>query len=355
MALRIDRQSQPSFITTPDGYLRGAAIVTRTGVFEYMEPNGTIRKELRHPDDVYAQESLASLVMIPVTLEHPAQLVTSASAHELAVGQTGENIKIDSKHVVVPFTVTHQRGIDAINAGKRQLSLGYECELEESSGEYNGQEYTHRQTNIRYNHLAIVDRARAGAMASINLDGFAVEITEKEKTMAQTLKADSQEEMVAEVLPEATNSELTELMQQNAQLQQEVAQLQAKVEELQASLEEKMAAESSEAVREDHLVKQLIKNRLGLERQALRLDSSIDAENLSDSELMIRAIRTVRENFDADNKSEEYLRAAFDMAVEMGTKDNCLARARKQTTSKSDGVKNVQLDALTEIKNMWRN
>ena len=52
---------------TNEGFLKCDAIVTRTGVFFYKNPDGTIRKELRHPDDVLQEESLQTMKMIPLT------------------------------------------------------------------------------------------------------------------------------------------------------------------------------------------------------------------------------------------------------------------------------------------------
>ena len=43
---------------TPEGYIKARSIVTRCGVFLYKNADGTIRKELRHPDYVMLPESL---------------------------------------------------------------------------------------------------------------------------------------------------------------------------------------------------------------------------------------------------------------------------------------------------------
>jgi hypothetical protein len=43
-------------------------ILTRVGIFEYRRPDGSIRRELRLPEEVFAQESLASYKGKPVIL-----------------------------------------------------------------------------------------------------------------------------------------------------------------------------------------------------------------------------------------------------------------------------------------------
>jgi hypothetical protein len=161
---------------TAEGYIRGEAVVTRSGVFTYQNADGTPRYELRHPDDVFAAVSLDTLKMIPMVNGHPQiMLVTAETAKELQIGFVGETIRPDGALVIAPLAITTQDGVQAVNNGRRELSLGYEVDLVEEKGNYGGQPYDYRQTNIRYNHLALVDMARAGAVARLNLDGHQAE------------------------------------------------------------------------------------------------------------------------------------------------------------------------------------
>lgn len=50
-------------------------ILTRVGIFEYQNPDGTIRRELRLPEEVFAPESLASYKGKPVILTHEAGMI----------------------------------------------------------------------------------------------------------------------------------------------------------------------------------------------------------------------------------------------------------------------------------------
>jgi hypothetical protein len=161
---------------TAEGYIRGEAVVTRSGVFTYQNADGTPRYELRHPDDVFAASHLDSLKMIPVLNGHPAvMLVTAETAKELSIGFLGENIRVDGALVIAPLVITTKDGVQAVDNGRQELSLGYEVDLIEEKGTYNGQPYDYRQTNIKDNHLAIVDKARAGSVARLNLDGHQLE------------------------------------------------------------------------------------------------------------------------------------------------------------------------------------
>lgn len=48
----------------------------------------------------------------------------------------------------------------ALRAGKSDLSLGYSCDFEVKPGTWNGQDYEVIQTNMRGNHIALVDEGR---------------------------------------------------------------------------------------------------------------------------------------------------------------------------------------------------
>lgn len=52
---------------------------------------------------------------------------------------------------------------DEIESGKKELSMGYECNYEPQKGVFDGKEYDFVQTNLRGNHIALVNRGRMGA------------------------------------------------------------------------------------------------------------------------------------------------------------------------------------------------
>ena len=101
---------------TEEGYIRANAVVTRSGIFNYQNADGSIRKELRHPDDVWEAESIESMELIPITNGHPSEkLVKSDNSKRLAIGYTGETIKKDGEYVLSKMVVTDQSGVDAIS------------------------------------------------------------------------------------------------------------------------------------------------------------------------------------------------------------------------------------------------
>ncbi len=157
---------------TPEGYLQGLVPVTQCGVFSYRNVaddgswDGTWRQELRHPEDVHEKASLDSLRMCPVQDEHVA-MVDSSNVDQLKVGHLGELYEVGPLPqgvVKIPIRIDSPRGLAVVAKGKKQLSMGYDLELEEApaGSMYLGKPYTHRQRKIRYNHIAITDLARLG-------------------------------------------------------------------------------------------------------------------------------------------------------------------------------------------------
>lgn len=153
---------------TPEGYLIDNPILTRVGIFEYHNADGSVRRELRLPEEVFAAESLASYKGKPVILTHEAGLVDVDNVQQEHIGtilsegiQDGDNVRAQ--------IVIHDA--ESLSYGLRELSLGYTQTPDETPGVWNGQPYDAIQRNIQINHLALVEKARAGEQARLNIDG----------------------------------------------------------------------------------------------------------------------------------------------------------------------------------------
>jgi len=153
------------------GFLRIPGFITRTGVFSYRDGEGNVRRELRHPEDVFLPDSLETLKQTPVTLEHPPEMVTPTNVSKYMKGYVGERLDVVQDKIEGDLTISHQDAIDAVEKkGIKELSAGYLADLEPEVGHFNGAPYNFRQKNIRYNHVALVDRGRAGPEVRLRLD-----------------------------------------------------------------------------------------------------------------------------------------------------------------------------------------
>ncbi len=155
------------------GFLRADGHATRAGVFEYRNPDGTIRRELRLPEDVQAPASLATYDGAAFTHQHPPEMVGPANARQYQAGTIMGEGRRDGDHVAVTILVTDGAAIKALEDGKaRQLSVGYTVDLEKTAGEHPTYgRYDAIQRNIVVNHVALVEQARAGETACVRMDG----------------------------------------------------------------------------------------------------------------------------------------------------------------------------------------
>ena len=165
--IRLDTNDKTYF--TQEGYLVDHPVVTRIGIFEYHNADGTVRKEFRPPEEVFNPESLASYKYKPVIVTHDAGYINSDNVSDEEIGtMTSEGVR-DGENVTVEIVIHDTETMK--ESGLRELSLGYNLDLDNTPGEYNGEHYDAVQRNIRINHLALVDSARAGGNARLNVDG----------------------------------------------------------------------------------------------------------------------------------------------------------------------------------------
>ena len=166
--VRLDSLPLNQTYFTEEGYLVDRPILTTIGIFEYTNPDGTIRRELRLPEEVFKEESLQSYKGKPIIITHDAGLITKDNVHDNAVGtilsegyRSGNDVRAE---IIIHDTDEMKL------AGLKELSLGYNLDLDETPGEWNGQPYDAVQRNIVINHLALVLEARAGEQARLNID-----------------------------------------------------------------------------------------------------------------------------------------------------------------------------------------
>jgi uncharacterized protein len=124
----------------------------------------------RDADEVFHPETIASLQGVPIVNEHPTDEwggradVTCENWRDLAVGHVlnprrGEGI--DDDVMLADLLFTDRDAIDLVNAGKRELSVGYDAQYDELEPGHG------RQREIRANHVALVERGRCGPRCSI--------------------------------------------------------------------------------------------------------------------------------------------------------------------------------------------
>jgi len=165
---RLDSIKLDESFFTPEGFFIDTPIVTSCGIFEYKNPDGSTRRELRLPEHVFDEESLATYEGKPVIITHNAGFVDKQNVDDEIVGtilSKGYQDGADVRCKVIIHDINEVK-----KTGFRELSLGYDLKLDETPGEWEGKPYDAIQTQIKINHLALVKDARAGDQARLNLD-----------------------------------------------------------------------------------------------------------------------------------------------------------------------------------------
>jgi hypothetical protein len=241
---------------TKDGYVVGRAKIARAGVQAYGgasvgRDDLAIVRIYRPEEEVFTDAAMASLAHRPITLDHPDDFVSARNWKDLAVGNTGGRVVRDGDFVALDLALMDQAAIEAVQSGKRQLSVGYSCTLDCTAGTTPGGEaYDAVQRNIRGNHLALVDVARAGpecrigdrqpsvadgpplgALADEIIDQLASRLAEAECRLADARKA---LDVKAGELAALTRTHADELAARDARLADAESHLDARIEERQA-------------------------------------------------------------------------------------------------------------------------
>jgi len=365
MAVRIDYAEAPIRMTmTDEGYLTGEARVARLGVQSYQDGSGGVRREYRPASEVFAADAMASFKNTPITMGHPDEgLVTSGNAKRLSVGMVGENIRVDGEWLVMPLTITDAETISRIEGGTVELSGGYMADLDETPGEADGMTYDAIQRDIRGNHVAIVDRARAGEMARLNLDAADAVAVEN----AQATRNDSMSDNTVAVridgieygVQPQVERHLSKLDEQIKGVASERDEAKAASEQVQAKLDEANAElEKLKAERTDEAIQAAAKARVALERTASRvLGDDAELDGKTDREIREAVVQAVHADADLADKSDVYVEARFDAAVDTHKAHSDAASKQRETaTPKGDegGKADKRADAIDSIRGAWK-
>jgi hypothetical protein len=170
---RFDRSSiTGNWVETPEGFLHIRATFARTGCQTYRNPDGSQRVEYRPESEVARQDSLLSLGGLPVTLEHPPQLLTPDTARQYQRGASGTQVHYDNGFVHGTVVLTDREAIEAVKRGDAtELSVGYRCEYDATPGVApDGTRYDGVQRAISGNHHAVTRKARAGSEVRLHFD-----------------------------------------------------------------------------------------------------------------------------------------------------------------------------------------
>lgn len=170
---RVDQSFEVTNVQRQDGMLRVQANLTRTGIFSYTNPDGSMRREYRPAEEVFSPQSLASFSGRPLTVGHRLDAVTSNEWKDVAVGDVRDDAKRVDDYVRATVQVNHAHTISRVDSKELvEVSCGYKCDLDATPGFFKGEPYDAIQRNIRLNHVALLPpkMGRAGSDVRLLLD-----------------------------------------------------------------------------------------------------------------------------------------------------------------------------------------
>jgi hypothetical protein len=170
---RFDRGAiSPNWEKTPDGFLRVRGTFSRVGCLSYKRADGSTQVEYRPEEEVAHRDSILSLGGLPVTLEHPPELLTPANTRQYQRGSTGTEVKYDNGFVKGVVILTDAELIAAVERGDaRELSIGYRVQIDRTPGvTATGEHYDAIQRRIVGNHLAVTKEGRSGSEVRLHMD-----------------------------------------------------------------------------------------------------------------------------------------------------------------------------------------
>jgi len=301
-----DNAPVTSMRRTANGYLTGSVRCARTGVQDYLrtelglEGDGMIavyRPEMA----VFDKASIATYAGKPITLGHPnGGVVDSANWKKLAIGTVGSNVLRDGETVVVDFSIMDADAVQGIEAGTRQVSMGYTTPMVLQDGiAHDGTPYQAVQTGpININHLAVVHVARGGKElrigdAAINWGATPIHHGDKETTMStkSVVLGDAAvilpiaDANIVEVFKASMTKQLADAMFEKKKSDDE------KDEEIGKLKAEKKKVEDAAITPAKLSV--MIADRVALEQQVKLIDAKIVCDSVADADLRRAAVVSV--------------------------------------------------------------
>ena len=174
MEYRIDK-ADLSNVKFDNGMLTAKVNLTKAGVYPYLYSDGRLVKEAKLPEEIFSAATIDSANGAVITDNHPdinqdSGLVTSNNYAKLVKGNVF-NVKQDGLFLSGLEKVFDSDLQKRILSGEQiQVSIGFEQKTDWTPGEYNGEKYDCVQRDIRINHIAHVEKGRAGEECRTILD-----------------------------------------------------------------------------------------------------------------------------------------------------------------------------------------
>lgn len=358
-----------------DGMLVADVRVARTGVQLYRGRevdrdnlhgfrDKAIVRVYRPGEEVFSVDTMASAAHRPVTNNHPAtksKLLDSTTWKEFAVGNTSDEVSAEGIFLRVPLIVSDEAAIQDVEGGKRELSAGYTSVIDWTSGTTPaGEAYDAIQREIRFNHIAIVHRGRAGSsvgfgdaistvddgedegedtmadkpLKTVTVDGLSIETTDQGAQVIEKLQR--QIAGMTDAATTATAAHSAALAEKDKAL----ATADAKI----ADLEKKVLSDAD--------LDKLVTARADAVSRAVLVHKDVKTAGASLPDIRKDAVRLKLGDKAIEGKSQDYIDAMFDILAadaEKGKKTDTFRAAAREGLADADAGADAPKSAYQQM------
>lgn len=365
-----DKSHVSSRKRTKEGFLLVGAKVGRPGIQTYLKdmdpgftdanlpakfqgkPAGTKINVFRPPAEVFNPISMASFEGKPITNNHPMNTFVDASnVKRLQVGFSKMITKsANGDAIEASLVVQDKLTIKEIESGKEEISLGYDANMQWVDGvddEYG--QYDGMMTNIDGNHIAIVDKARAGSDFRLNDNQKTLE----KKTMKTRVidgKSIQLEDDAAQIFDGLVTSKATAETEVE-KLTIEVTDSSKEVEKLKGELD---AAKSTSITDADisQKINDGVESKMLLLGKASKIVDSAKLVGKSDKDIKLIVIDSLSKGkIKATDASDERIDATYEALLAVAENSKSTAIADSFTKVEDGSTGDVAGDAREKMKN----
>lgn len=277
--------------TLSDGYKVVRSRIARTGVQRYLgrEVQGAehgfgdndVVLVYRAPEEVFADDAVNGWAGVPVTKDHPPELVGPDNVKQYQVGDVRDKAHIDRNEgwLGLEYIVRDSDAIAAFDSGAYgEVSGGYTATLDWTPGvTADGQRYDCKQINIKPNHLALVPRGRAFSDGADNWGAQPLNLTDRKETELSMVKIMVGDKAVQVAAEDA--DKVTAIVADHAAV---VADLEKKI----GGLEVKLADAESKLLSDEDLAALVdAKVKANTERAAVKKVLGDKADTMTDAQI----------------------------------------------------------------------
>lgn len=238
--------------TSPEGFLICHNVpIARTGYQDYLGSEfppemqaeygldpGRIYKVYRSPEEVFSPATIASFEGKPFTDNHPTEMVTTQNISMYGRGHIQNIRKGDGEfsNMLIADVICTDEPVSNVIQGKvkREVSCGYDYVMKNGPKGF-------EQTQIRGNHLALVENGRAGQKAAIQDSIPDAIINQDKKGEPNTMKNNLFGKMFAHWAKDADPAEVEQALSEMSNDEEPAAAAPSNIEKDVAELKSAMA------------------------------------------------------------------------------------------------------------------